>query len=280
VALPPKGCSPDQCAATADNAAWDPARLQAAAAAAAAALGVPSGVQAASAPDAAASAQFGVLVLAHERGVPAAQAWAAWADAHAGRVAVGVHLKAGVACAGLPGASWLAARQLRTRVDSRWGCVSLTAAVLAGAADMLAQHPGLAHLAVVSGQDVPVALLPRELPPGLSMVGCFQFGAAFDAAAGAAAAQLLRQALGMAAAEARAWAESLTFHHTWMVLDRWAWARITGQLQGTHTLPSCCHLTASRRTHTRAPASPCCPPLPAAAHARLQAVAAGAAEQA
>jgi hypothetical protein len=251
-ALPPKQAQPGDYTATQDIPAWDATALQAAAAAGAAMLGV--SVEAAPAPEALAgaasssssspaakrssssakrrqsstpggsaaahAAEFGVLVLAHDKGMPAADAWQAWEAAHAGRVAVRVHLKAGVGSSGLPGGAWVTARQLSTAVKSEWGCFSLTQAILAAAAEVLQQHPSLQHLAIVSGQDVPVASVPRQLPAGLSLFGRFQFGRCFDAAAGRLAAQLLQEDLGMAQQEATAWGDALTFHHTWMVLNR------------------------------------------------------------
>jgi hypothetical protein len=173
-------------------------------------------------PDAASSAEFGVLMLAHDVGVTHAAAWQAWEEAHAGRVVVLVHLKAGVSLpASAAGADWLASgRQLHTRVASQWGDISLTQAVLSSAAEMLQRCRRLQHIAVVSGQDVPVAALQLPLPPGASVIGCFQFGRNYDAAARLVAAAVLQQQLGMGRAEAGAWGDSLTFHHTWLIFSR------------------------------------------------------------
>jgi hypothetical protein len=173
-------------------------------------------------PDAACSAEFGVLMLAHDVGVTHAAAWQAWEEAHAGRVVVMVHLKEGVTLpASAAGADWLASgRQLHTRVASQWGDISLTQAVLSSAAEMLQRCPRLQHIAVVSGQDVPVAALQLPLPPGASVIGCFQFGREYDAAARLVAAAVLQQQLGMSKAEAAAWGDSLTFHHTWLIFSR------------------------------------------------------------
>jgi hypothetical protein len=173
-------------------------------------------------PDVACSAEFGVLMLAHDVGVTHAAAWQAWEAAHDGRVVVLVHLKAGVTLsASAAGADWLASgRQLRTRVASEWGDISLTQAVLSSAAEMLQRCPRLQHIAVVSGQDVPVAALQLPLPPGASLIGFFQFGREYDAAARLVAAATLQQQLGMGKAEAGAWGDLLTFHHTWLTLSR------------------------------------------------------------
>jgi hypothetical protein len=159
-------------------------------------------------------------MLVHEAGVAAPDVWQAWEGLQAGKVVVRVHLKAGVSLAGLQGQAWVSSRQLPSRVASQWGCISLTAALLTAAAELVQQHPQLQHLAVVSGQDVPLALLPADLRPGLSLFGRFQFGRAFDQAARAEAAHLLQQQQGMGRAEAAAWGQALCFHHTWLVLDR------------------------------------------------------------
>ncbi|WIA10483.1 hypothetical protein OEZ85_010673 [Tetradesmus obliquus] len=161
-------------------------------------------------------------MLAHDKGVAHAAAWQAWEASHEGRAVVLVHLKAGVDLApSAAGNEWLASgRQLHTRVASQWGDISLTQAVLGSAAEMLRRCPRLQHIAVVSGQDVPVAALPLPLPPGVSVIGCFQFGREYDAAARCVAAGVLTQQLGMGGAEAGAWGDSLTFHHTWLVLSR------------------------------------------------------------
>jgi hypothetical protein len=131
-----------------------------------------------------------------------------------------IHLKQGVSTAGLTGAAWVSTRTLSTRVLSRWGCTSLTAAILTAAGELLQAHPQLTHIALVSGQDLPVAAVPRDLLPGLSLFGRFRFGRDFDAAARQEACEVLQQQLGMAVQETRAWGDALVFHHTWMVLDR------------------------------------------------------------
>lgn len=226
------------------NTAWSAAALIDAAATAACTLGLPptssladasagstdnssSDVQAscdASAQQRAKTAQaprFGVLMLVHEKGVTAAEVWEAWEGAHSGKAVVRVHLKEGVSTAGVPGEAWVSSRQLPSRICSKWGCISLTAAILQAAADMLQQHPQLQHIALVSGQDVPVCAVPRDLRPGLSLFGRFQFGKAFDEAACQVACDVLQQRLGMSRQDSKAWGEALVFHHTWMVLDRW-----------------------------------------------------------
>jgi hypothetical protein len=159
-------------------------------------------------------------MLTHEVGVTAAEVWEAWEAQHGGRVVVRVHLKQGVSTAGLPGEAFVSSRLLSSRIHTQWGCISLTSAILQAAADMLQQHPQLQHIAVASGQDVPVAGLPRDLRPGLSLFGRFQFGQAFDEAAQQVACDVLQAQLQMSHSEARAWADALVFHHTWMVLDR------------------------------------------------------------
>jgi hypothetical protein len=164
---------------------------------------------------------FGVLMLVHEKGVTCSEAWDAWEGGHSGKAVVRVHLKEGVSTAGLPGDAWVSSRQLPSRICSKWGCISLTAAILQAAADLLQQHPQLQHIALVSGQDVPVSAVPRDLLPGLSLFGRFQFGRVFDDAARQVACEVLQQQLGMSRAQARAWGDALVFHHTWMVLDRW-----------------------------------------------------------
>jgi hypothetical protein len=164
--------------------------------------------------------RFGVLVLAHEKGVTAAEVWEAWEAQHGGKAVVRVHLKQGVSTAGVPGEAFVCSRLLPSRIHTQWGCISLTTAILQAAADMLQQHPQLQHIAVCSGQDVPVAALPRDLRSGLSLFGRFQFGQAFDEAARQVAADVLQAQLQMGQSEARAWADALVFHHTWMVLDR------------------------------------------------------------
>lgn len=164
--------------------------------------------------------RFGVLMLVHEKGVTAAEVWEAWEALHAGRAVVRVHLKQGVSTAGLPGEAWVNCRQLPSRICSQWGCISLTGAILQAAADMLQQHPHLQHVALVSGQDVPVSAVPRDLRPGMSLFGRFQFGRAFDDAARRVAGELLSKRLDMSAEEGSAWGNALVFHHTWMVLDR------------------------------------------------------------
>jgi hypothetical protein len=85
---------------------------------------------------------------------------------------------------------------------------------------MLQQHPQLQHVAIVSGQDLPVAAVPSELHASMSLFGGFQFGREFDAAAGKVAAQLLQQQLGLSRGQSKAWGDALVFHHTWTVLDR------------------------------------------------------------
>jgi hypothetical protein len=185
-------------------------------------------------PAAAATAELGVLMLAHDKGVTHAAAWQAWEEAHDGRAVVLVHLKAGVTLAATAaGSEWLASgRQLHKRVASQWGDISLTQAVLDSAAEMLQRCPRLQHIAVVSGQDVPVAALQLPLPQGASVIGCFQFGREYDAAARRVAAAVLQQQLGMAGAEAEAWGDSLTFHHTWLVFNRWV-GHVTGVLRAS-----------------------------------------------
>eukprot|EP00775_Hariotina_reticulata_P002308 gene2308-2616_t len=155
------------------------------------------------------------------KGVPSAALWEQWEVAHGGKVVVLVHLKQSVKLSKmLPGGDWICQRLLSTRVESQWGDVSLTAAIMTAASDMLRSCPALQHLALASGQDVPVAALQLPLPPGVSLFGRFQFGAVYDAAASRVAAAQLQHELDMGAAEAAAWGEALTFHHTWMVLSR------------------------------------------------------------
>lgn len=222
------------------NRAWDPDTFAAAAAAAALSLGLPAHTNAHQLPGHRSSGSGGsscsiqtaqqatddacprlvVLLLAHSVGVTAAEAWQAWEQLHGGKVVVRIHLKQGVSIAKLPNSDWISDRLLPTRVKSEWGDVSLTEAILRGAADVLQQYPGLQHIAVASGQDIPVSRLPPDLHPGLSLFGSFQFGLAFDAAAGQVAAYLLQQQLGWSLQEAQAWGNALTFHHTWMLLDR------------------------------------------------------------
>jgi len=257
--LPRKEALPGDYEAVEDNPAWDAAGYKTAAAAAALRLGLPqpdtatghvscaasSTAGAADTANSSSSTQvppgdqpaqqhttkvpqgprFGVLMLVHEKGVTAADVWESWECLHAGKAVVRVHLKAGVTTAGLPGASWITCRQLPSRICSQWGCISLTGAILQAAADLLQQHPELQHVALVSGQDLPVAAVPKDLRPGLSLFGRFQFGRAFDDAARQVARELLQQQLAMSVREAKAWGDALVFHHTWMVLDRWEGTR-------------------------------------------------------
>jgi hypothetical protein len=241
--MPRKEALPGDYPVVDDNKAWSAAALTGAAATAACALGLPttssladtsagsadnssSGVQAscdASAQQRGKTAQaplFGVLMLVHEMGVTAEEVWEAWEVAHSGKAVVRVHLKEGVSTAHLPGEAWVNSRQLPSRICSKWGCISLTAAILQAAADMLQQHPQLQHIALVSGQDVPVCAVPRDLRPGLSLFGRFQFGQAFDEAARQVACDVLQQRLGMSRQDSKAWGDAMVFHHTWMVLDR------------------------------------------------------------
>jgi hypothetical protein len=243
--MPRKEALPGDYQVVEDNAAWDPAVFNSSAAAAAASLGLlhahssggPSaGTRSASdtvGPSTSGdnchlrssnsgvhAPRFGVLMLVHEKGVTAADVWEAWEGAHGGKVVVRLHLKAGVSIEGLPGEAWVSSRQLPCRIASKWGCISLAAAILVAAADMLQQHPQLQHVALVSGQDLPVATVPRDLRPGLSLFGRFQFGRVFDDAARQVTAEVLQQQLGMSMLESKAWGDALVFHHTWMVLDR------------------------------------------------------------
>jgi hypothetical protein len=153
-------------------------------------------------------------------GVTAAEAWQAWEQLHGGKMVILVHLKQGVSLAGLPGGDWIRGKLLPTRIKSEWGDASLTQAILQGAAEALQQYPGLQHIVVASGQDVPVSRVPPDLRPGLSLFGRFRFGPAYDAAATQVAADLLQQQLGWSQQEAQAWGDALTFHHTWAVFDR------------------------------------------------------------
>lgn len=240
--LPLKQASQGDYPVVEQNPAWSAAALTSAAAAAATSLGLlpasspadgssghgddGSSMQvsdAARSQEQAKAAQapvFGVLMLVHEKGVTCSEAWDAWEGAHSGKAVVRVHLKGGVNTAGLSGDAWVSSRQLPSRICSKWGCISLTAAILQAAVDMLQQHPQLQHVALVSGQDVPVSAVPRDLRPGLSLFGRFQFGRVFDDAARQVACEVLQQQLGMSRAQGRAWGDALVFHHTWMVLDR------------------------------------------------------------
>jgi hypothetical protein len=168
----------------------------------------------------ASSPRLVVLLLAHSVGVTAAKAWQAWIDLHGGKVAVMVHLQQGVDVNRVPGGAWISDRLLPTRINSEWGAVSLTEAILRGSADVLQKGPSVQHIAIASGQDMPVSRLSPDLRPGLSLFGSFQFGLKFDAAAGQVASDLLQQQLGWSKQEAQAWGDALTFHHTWMVFDR------------------------------------------------------------
>lgn len=241
--MPRKEALPGDYRVVEDNAAWSASALTRAAASAASALGLPStsspadtvsgignaddssssvtaSADASAQQKTAQAPKFGVLMLVHEKGVTSSEVWEAWEGAHRGKAVVRVHLKEGVSTAGLPGEAWVSSRQLPTRICSKWGCISLTAAILQAAADMLQQHPQLQHVALVSGQDVPVSAVPRDLRPGLSLFGRFQFGQAFDFAARQVASEVLQQRLGMSRQESKAWGDALVFHHTWMVLDR------------------------------------------------------------
>lgn len=88
------------------------------------------------------------------------------------------HLKAGVEVGPqLPGAPAAAARLLATRVESRWGCLSLTEAILDAAGEALARCPAAAHVAVCSGHDVPVARVRAgALRPDCSLFTDFRCG--------------------------------------------------------------------------------------------------------
>lgn len=243
--MPCKEALPGDYPVVEDNTAWSAAALTTAAASAALALGLPSASRMLGGPadtvsgnaddssssiavssdanaqqKSAQAPKFGVLMLVHEKGVAASEVWEAWEGAHRGKAVLRVHLKEGVSTSGLPGEAWVSSRQLPTRICSKWGCISLTAAVLQASADMLQQHPQLQHVALVSGQDVPVSAVPRDLRPGLSLFGRFQFGQAFDDAARQVASEVLQQRLGMSRQESKAWGDALVFHHTWMVLDR------------------------------------------------------------
>jgi hypothetical protein len=220
--LPAKAALPGDYKRVEHNRHWNACSYDAAAAAGAAAIsGRAAAVQGLPLPQHAATAELGVLMLSHGKGAPGAALWEQWEAAHGGKVVVLVHLKQSVKLSKvLPGGEWISQRLLRTRVDSQWGDVSLTAAIMTAAADMLSCCPSLRHLAVVSGQDVPVAAVQLPLPAGVSLFGRFQFGAVYDAAASQVAAALLQHELDMEAAEAAAWGDALTFHHTWMVLSR------------------------------------------------------------
>ena len=74
-----------------------------------------------------ATAELVVLVVLHERGWPNAQMWRQWEAYHEGRVVVVVHFKAGLQLvAGLVGHEEIARRMLDTRVEAKWGDISLT----------------------------------------------------------------------------------------------------------------------------------------------------------
>lgn len=76
---------------------------------------------------AAATAEVAVLVMAHETGWAAADAWAAWQQLHGGRVLLAVHLKQGVAVQeGMPGWQAIAAARLSTSLPCEWGTLMLT----------------------------------------------------------------------------------------------------------------------------------------------------------
>lgn len=159
-------------------------------------------------------------MLVHEKGVAAAEVWDSWERMQSGKAIIRIHLKAGVSTEGLPGQAWISSRALPTQIPSKWGCISLTVAIVQAAAKMLQQHPTLQHITLVSGQDIPVSAVPRDLRPGLSLFGRFQFGKQFDDAARGVAVEVLQRQLGMDVQESRAWGDALTFPHTWMVLDR------------------------------------------------------------
>jgi hypothetical protein len=81
--------------------------------------------------------------------------------------------------------------------------------------------PCMQHMAVVSGQDIPLRLIsPRTIPQGATLYGDFKFGLGFDEAARSAVVNSLQERMGMEEGQARAWGNALTLHHTWLVLSR------------------------------------------------------------
>ncbi|KIY92548.1 hypothetical protein MNEG_15415 [Monoraphidium neglectum] len=122
------------------------------------------------------TAALGVLVMLHEAGWPNWMVWARWEELHEGRVVVLVHMKAGVEVdPAMPGAAAILERLLDTRVESRWGCLSLTEAILDCSCEVLARCPAVQHVAVCSGHDVPVARVPPgALRPGHTLFTDFR----------------------------------------------------------------------------------------------------------
>ena len=88
--------------------------------------------------------------------------------------------------------------------------------------ELLLRCPAMQHVAVVSGQDIPLRLIsPMTIPQGATLYGDFRFGLGFDDSARTAALKVLREEMGMEEAAASAWGNALTFHHTWLVLSRY-----------------------------------------------------------
>jgi hypothetical protein len=74
-----------------------------------------------------ACAELVVLVVLHERGWPNVQLWRQWESYHEGRVVVVAHFKAGLQLvAGVVGHEEISRRMLDTRVEAKWGDISLT----------------------------------------------------------------------------------------------------------------------------------------------------------